>query len=68
VTATNRCPPTPALHSEVARSLGLSPRFVKSLVQGGGLPSLKVGRLRDLEAWVSRQRGSYPLIPVIGAR
>jgi excisionase family DNA binding protein len=52
--------------SEVARSLGVSPRFVKSLIQAGELPSLKVGRLRrvalpDLEAWVERQRGAEGL-------
>jgi excisionase family DNA binding protein len=49
--------------SEVARSLGVSQRFVKQLIQGGDLPSLKVGRLRrvtlsDLDAWIDRQRGA----------
>lgn len=59
--------------SEVARALGVSPRFVKSLIQAGDLPSLKVGRLRrvwinDLEAWVERQRGSHYPAPHGGDR
>ena len=46
---------------EVAHALGVSERFVKSLIQAGDLPSLKVGRLRrvplaDLEDWIERQR------------
>jgi excisionase family DNA binding protein len=50
--------------SEVARALGVSQRFVKSLIQTGDLPSLKVGRLRriwlgDLEAWVEHKRSAH---------
>jgi excisionase family DNA binding protein len=45
----------------VAEALGVSRRFVKSLIEAGDLPSLKVGRLRriwinDLEAWVEAKR------------
>lgn len=46
---------------DVARSLGVSERFVKGLIHTGSLRSLKVGRLRrvhayDLRAWIQRQR------------
>jgi excisionase family DNA binding protein len=67
MTATTAVPRLLLSTSEVARSLGVSQRFVKSLIQAGDLPSLKVGRLRrvwigDLEAWVERQR-SEDLLP-----
>jgi excisionase family DNA binding protein len=50
--------------SDVARALGVSQRFVKSLIQAGDLPSLKVGRLSrvwmcDLDVAVERQRGAH---------
>jgi excisionase family DNA binding protein len=64
--AANNVPRLLLSTSEVASALGVSPRLVKSLIQAGELPSLKVGRLRrvtlsDLEAWVDRQRGVHRL-------
>lgn len=48
---------------EVAHALGVSERLVKKLIHAGSLPSLKVGRLRridagDLRAWIQRQRAA----------
>jgi excisionase family DNA binding protein len=48
---------------EVAHALGVSERLVKKLIHAGSLPSLKVGRLRridagDLRAWIEGQRAA----------
>ena len=48
---------------EVAVALGVSERLIKKFIQAGALPSVKVGRLRqvavdDLHAWIERQRAA----------